>query len=157
MAKMTLEQATLEAAAKQNGTFESSGSSLSVLGAGTGKPVVTAIIPSYSLPVTDKPLTSNVTKDLWLTQPTNGNNPLPLTTPLIVGDVTPLPLNTTSNSSTMDTLKDYDLVVNVPAPGTQTPAQLEAAEAAKRQRYMWIGGGILLALIVLIIVLSRKK
>lgn len=107
---------------------------------------VKANIPSFSLPVTDKPVVSenNVTK------------------PLIIGDSVPkinnpLPLNTTSNSSSMDTTKDYDLVFNVPAPGTQTQAQIELQEAERRRRTMWIGGGVLVAMILLIIVLSLRK
>lgn len=105
-----------------------------------------ANIPTFSLPVTDKPVTTatNTTK------------------PLIIGDSVPkinnpLPLNTNSNSSSMDTTKDYDLVFNVPAPGTQTQAQIELQEAERRRRTMWIGGGVLVAMILLIIVLSLRK
>lgn len=112
---------------------------------GTWNPVQ-ANIPSFSLPVTDKPVTTatNTTK------------------PLIIGDATPkinnpLPLNTTSNSSPMDTTKDYDLVFNVPAPGTQTQAQIELQEAERRRRMIWIGGGVLAAIVLLIIVLALKK
>jgi len=75
-------------------------------------------------------------------------------------ELTATPLNEVYEENNTQTTKDWDLVINLPGQGganQPTPSQLEAMEAAKRKRMLYIGGGVLAALILLVIVFALKK